>query len=134
MVASRSVGLSTRVSTDVHLLLSERAKTEGLTLSSLAARILEENIPKVPGTELRPAPQGAAQEQLRTVQDRVENLQKWVTLLFGILTLGVPGWSLEQIPCPSCAAEAELQYFEMQQGTLTQSGFRCSQCDWRVTF
>ncbi len=132
MATSRSIGLSTRVCAELHVALCERAKAEGVTLSTLAARILEEKIPKLAGTELRPASSPIPAHQFQGILDRLGNLEAWAQFTFAIAVKG-PNWSIDTLPCPKCG-EVGLEYMEFMVGANPGSAFICmaSPCGWNV--
>ncbi len=134
MASSRHVGLSTRVSTELHVSLSERARGEGVTLSTLVARLLEDKIAQVPGTELRPTPPSIPAEQLPAIQGRLEKVETWVSFLFSILVSGDLRWDFESVRCGGCGHEGGLEYFEVKEGDRTRNGVRCAECNWTFFF
>jgi hypothetical protein len=119
------------LSDEVFSALSEKAKAQGLTLSSLVALTLEQSVPKSIGTEVRPAPAGVPIEQPPTLLDRLQNVERWIQLLFAIVVTGADRWTIgEDVPCPGCGG-TEITYVESGGATPTE-GFVCTQCGWSV--
>ncbi len=135
MTSPRLRGVSARVDEETYTALCTRAKTEGLTLSTLVAHLLAAS----PKTEL-PAVGTEPQEESSSVTvtglDRIVNLERWVQLLLSFLIERDPAlFQRYDLLCPSCG-ETELGYVEASaglEGTSLVRGFVCTQCKWEVT-
>ena len=136
MASARCVGISSRVSHEVHSVLCDRAKAQGLTLSTLVSQILAAQV----GTALTPtsATETSAPQppQMSDVLARFEDLEQCVKII-ALTIMGVDGADskiVQGILCPECGHEKLLYTHSPREPDGLPPGleFACQNCEWLV--